>query len=183
MDFKHYLGDYYQTKSQNKTLKFAVTVIAIIVVINSVALIYSLNSHTTILVPPNFNTKSTISSNSASPGYLEMMARYIMNLEMNFTPDTADNQFSELLSYYSPSKYASAKVDLYNQLETIKTGKISQAFYIQDIKIMGNKIYVTGIVNRYSDVENIANNETHIYVIKYQIINGRFFILSISKKH
>lgn len=186
MLYSKYLNEKDQLQSKNNLFKFFIVVIGIAVLLNTAVTIWTLKYRTTVVVPAGINAQNSkfwVSGNSASTEYLTVMTRYIFSLYANFTPDTAPEQFAELLMHFDPSTYAQEKLSLYNQLQSIKTSGISEYFYISNIKYLGdNKIDVQGTLTQYSHDVSIEKDKQSEFILTYNISAGQFYVVSIVSK-
>jgi conjugal transfer pilus assembly protein TraE len=163
-------------------LKFVVLVIGITVLYNTWMIRQAMNTHRTIIVPPVVNQAMEFQGERASENYLRQMVRYAMSLAVNNSPATARRQFEELLALYAPESFPDAQTALYSLAGNIEEAKITNAFYIDSIKVdeQNMVVEVKGLKLQFvQDV--ITKNQQTVYEIKYRIQEGRFMIISIKE--
>jgi conjugal transfer pilus assembly protein TraE len=168
--------------AQNRLLKFAVLVIAAVVLYNTWMIRKALNTHRTILVPPVINQQIEFQGEKASESYIRQMVRYAMTLAVNNSPLTAEKQFQELLTLYAPESYPAAYDNLIKLASKIKDTAMSSAFYADTILLdeQNQKVEVKGIKIQFiKDV--LTGTRQTAYEIAYRIQEGRFMIISIKE--
>ena len=168
--------------AQNRLLKFVVVLIGITVIYNTLMLRQALNSHRTVILPPVINQEMEFWGERASANYLRQMTRYAMSLAVNNSPATVRQQFEELLSLYAPESFPDAQNALYSLALRIEEAKVSNAFYIESIRVdeESKTVRVSGLKTQFiQDV--ITKNQQTDYEINYRIQEGRFMIDSIKE--
>ena len=92
-----------------------------------------------------------ITNHSVSASYIDQLAVLLVNQRLNVTPDNINAANASILLYVEPSYYASFKKQLDLDASTIKTQKISSAFYINDVKTdpVGMVAVVSGTLKRW----------------------------------
>lgn len=169
--------------AENRLLKFAIIILGVAVVINTVGVFIALDKQRVILVPPVINSKLVVSGDKASDEYLKEFARYILGLALTYNPATARAQFSEILAVYDPSEFQSARKGLYELADKIENTRASSAFYIQSITNDAEKrrIEVTGTKNTYM-AEQKADSVQTTYIIEYRFNSGKFILTRLYEK-
>ena len=169
--------------AENRLLKFAIIILGVAVVINTVGVFIALDKQRVILVPPVINSKLVVSGDKASDEYLKEFTRYILGLALTYNPATARAQFSEILAVYDPSEFQSARKGLYELADKIENTRASSAFYIQSITNDAEKrrIEVTGTKNTYM-AEQKADSVQTTYIIEYRFNSGKFILTRLYEK-
>ncbi len=183
MDTKKYINDLADSKANNKLFKAAVYLLSIGLIFNAF-ITYTLSKRArTIVVPPMVNTQFEISGNKLSEDYVRMMTRYVIGLAYSFNPDSARQNFEELLSLWDPASYADRKKEFYDLVDTIKTARVTSQFFIQSIRVddKNRTIEVTGQKRQYAD-DKIIKDGPETYTIEYTNNNGRFAVVKLSQK-
>jgi conjugal transfer pilus assembly protein TraE len=168
--------------AQNRLLKFIVLVIGIAVLYNTWMIRQALNTHRTIIVPPVVNQEMEFQGERASENYLRQMIRYAVSLAVNNSPATARQQFEELLALYAPESFPDAQTALYSLAANIEEAKVTNAFYIDSIKVdeQNSTVAVKGRQLQFMQ-DVITKNQQTAYEIKYRIQEGRLMIISIKE--
>ncbi len=183
MKHTDYIGETGHVRAENKLLKFFVIVIGIVVLINSAFLVTVMKHERTILVPAGLNSRVEVTDGTASEDYLKLMTRYVMSLALTYTPATARGQFGDLLNLYSPDSFSEAKKMFYNLADTVETAQVSNSFYIERIKDMGQGVIeVTGLERQFAQDGNSLSSDQATYNLNYSISDGRFILTGISEK-
>jgi conjugal transfer pilus assembly protein TraE len=135
-----------------------------------------------VIMPPGLQEKTTIEGNKLDEIYVSTFVRYISSLAFSYTPATARRQFDELLLHFDPSAYPQGKTTFYNLAEKIAETQLTQFFYVTKITVNTEtkKIEIEGTKRQYIDDRKIEDDKK-TYYIEYTILNGRFFILSITE--
>ena len=168
--------------AQNRLLKFVAAVIGITVLYNTWMLQQALNSHRTVILPPVINQEMEFWGERASENYLRQMTRYALTLAVNTSPATARQQFEELLTLYAPESFPDAQSALYSLALRIEEAKVTNAFYIDSIRVDKESriVKISGLKTQFMQ-DVITRNQQAVYEIKYRIQEGRFMIESIKE--
>jgi conjugal transfer pilus assembly protein TraE len=167
---------------ENRLLKFGLVIMLIATISNHMLLRSAMNTHKTILVPAQLNTRVQILGDKASDEYIKMFAQVVSGLAFTYTPGTVANNFGELLTMFSPEAYPQTKKILTDLAGSIVAQKVSNVFYIQTINVDSakNTFEITGQQVRWvegSVVENVAKG----YECGYKVTDGRFMLTSLSE--
>jgi type IV conjugative transfer system protein TraE len=124
-------------------------------------LAYNINRERIVFTPvmaPEF--KMMISNNKASPEYLNLLSRNILDLLLNITPNNVQAQQNELMTMVDSKYRDELQAKLIDIATQVKGNNLSQNFYVQTIKIINspNVIFVTGTLNQYID-KNISSSK------------------------
>lgn len=156
-----------KTKTRNEKL----LVISNVILAGVVA--FSFNHERVVVVPamaPEY--KMMISSDKASPEYLDNYSRTILDLLLNITPNNVQAQQNMLIGMVDP-KYRDELQDKLIEISSqVKGNNLSQNFYIQNIRIINkpNVVFVTGTLNQYID-KNIATSKKINYKLTFNVRN------------
>jgi len=179
-NFTSYMGG---LKSTNRLLTLAVIVLTAISVLNYVQLTRALNHQRVILIPPGGLTRAAeIRGDRLDEAYLMTMARYVTGLAFSYSPGSARRQFEELLLLFSSEAYPEAKVTFYNLAEKVVETRVSSVFWPEKISAdpEGCRIEVAGQRKYFVDDRRV-DEAVKAYLIEYRVVNGRFFITSLSE--
>ena len=182
MKLYQYMNDKAKHKGENRLLKFTVLIIGIVTLINAGVMLKALGYQRVVIIPPGLQEKTTIEGNKLDEIYVSTFVRYISSLAFSYTPASARRQFDELLLHFDPSAYPQGKTTFYNLAEIITETQLTQVFYITEITVNTEtkKIEIAGTKRQYIDDRKIEDDKK-TYYIEYTILNGRFFILSITE--
>lgn len=142
-------------------------------VILSFGLVYSYFHERVVMSPvmaPEY--KMMVTNNKASPEYLNLLSRNILDLLLNITPNNVLAQQNELMSMVDSKYRDELQSKLMDIASQVRTNNLSQNFYVQTIKIINkdNVIYVIGTLNQYID-KNISSSRRVNYKLTFIINN------------
>jgi len=183
MRIKTYLEEKLNLTTENRLLKFAITVLGVALIANVFVTWGLLVRTRTIIVPPVVNTKFELSGAKFSDEYIKMMARYIVAIGLNYTPSSARANFEELLGLYDPTTYEEKKREFYELAEIVETTKVTNIFFIHRMSIDESKkqIEIKGVRKQLANEQKIKEGQ-ETYLIEYSNNNGRFSIVRITQQ-
>ncbi|MFH7319280.1 type IV conjugative transfer system protein TraE [Desulfurivibrio sp. D14AmB] len=177
MNLKVFLQKSQNLYLENRLLKFAIAVLAIAVVFNSMMVQRALKYQRTVLIPPTLTGTIEFVEGRPSDNYLRDMARRITSLAATYSPPTVRRQFDELLAFYAPEAYPSASSTWYALASRVEAAQVSTAFYPQKIVVGKDRIEITGSHRQWAG-DRITETGLRTYVAQYRIEDGRFYLLS-----
>lgn len=180
MKVKKFIEQYANRESENKLLKGVILILAFAMVLQGLVVIYLGISHRTIIVPSHIDRKFYVEGDNASKEYIEMMARYSVELISNFTPETVDERFQEFMRFINSSHYNKISPQLLGYAGEIKKFSISQYFIPHSFVLEKDTIKVTGHMRQFSQDKQILNHRVE-YKVRFQINKGRFEIIGYEK--
>jgi conjugal transfer pilus assembly protein TraE len=167
---------------ENRLLKFVMVVLSIAVVVNSFLVLRAIKYQRVILIPPQLTGSIEFVQGKPTDGYLRDITRRIITLATSYSPATARKQFAELLELYAPESYPKASATWYALAGRIEESKVSTAFHLEQLKLTKDgHIEVSGMSQQFSD-DMAIDKKQETYVLSYRINDGRFLLLSLSKK-
>ena len=157
-------------------LILAVTVIICVLVIASLS-----HKERTIIIPPNFSNKFTITDDTSDAKYLEQMAIYLLDEKLNISPDNVDANHHQLLKYVSSSDSVAMESGLLQEAKEIKKGHINGIFYPISVKTNPKdlSVFVKGKVKTYVG-KRLVTDEDRSYLLKFTMNNGYLQLKSIT---
>jgi conjugal transfer pilus assembly protein TraE len=177
----------YQNKTsnvwaENRLLKFVVVVMGLSSVISIFMSIHAINQQKVVILPPVVDKRIVISGNDVNDDYIKLFVRYTLGLLLNYSPTSFNDQADDCLKFASPEFYQQLHKKLTTLKETVRKLNISNIFYPERIKIYRNeeRIEVLGIQRQYAQ-HSLVDEGTKTYEIKYEIIQGRFFLEGIKE--
>ena len=181
--------DFFVQKTSNlfaerRLLRLIVFLIGGLQIFNCLMLFSVLDQKRTILIPVGNPTTISVSGSSADPSYLREMGRYIAGLGLNYNPGTVRQQYEELLSLFSPDRFASAKEKLYEAADTVETAGASSVFFIAEMTDHPERKILDITGSRQLFVQDKKTDERQsVYRLSYQIRDGRFWINDFSERN
>jgi len=170
--------------AENRLLKFVITVLTIAVIINSYFSYRALHYQKVIILPPVVDKRIEITGNQVNDAYIRLFVRYAMTLLANYQPETVESQFEEFLTLVTPSAYPEVEKVLSDLEGTVKKLDLSSVFYPQDVQIDRKKHTITVIGReKKTSKDVVVESGPKKYVLKYKIINARFYIDGIKEEN
>jgi type IV conjugative transfer system protein TraE len=179
---KKYLSRISNLWHENRILKACLSFLSIAVVISSIASYKALNYSRTIIVPAGINNSFAVSANKMNADGIKIFTRYTFDLFLNYTPNSAETKFGELLKMVNTRYYDEVNDELQRNLENIDRLHIVSIYQIEDIKIntVENKIKVKGIRTRSTYGKQI-DETVEEWELTFEIIDSNFKIVKIQK--
>jgi type IV conjugative transfer system protein TraE len=171
-----FMSDFKNTKASNNFLRFLILVLVMVIAVEGAVMLNLMDKQRVIVVPINVDRKFSITGDSASPEYVEMMVRQIVYLKENFTPETVKENFKAFLSLISPRYYNQVEEKLMNTANELIKYQISQVFFPKEVFVKGNTATVTGIKKIYAG-EHLAEQKPVKISIRFKINQGKFEVL------
>ena len=166
--------------AENRLLKLAVVVTAVSSVIAISMSIYAMHRQRVVILPPVVDKRIVISGNDVNDDYIKLFVRYTLGLLLNYSPASFAGQADDCLKLAAPGFYQQLHKKVETLKETVKKLHISNMFYPERIKIYRDekRIEVMGIQRQYAQ-HALVDEGTKKYEIRYDIIQGRFFLAGI----
>lgn len=169
--------------AERRLLRLIVFLIGGLQVFNCLLLFSVLDQKRTILIPIGNPNKVSVSGSSADTTYLREMGRYVAGLGLSYNPGTVRQQYEELLSLFSPERFASAKEQLYEAADTVEIAGASSVFFIADMTNHPEQKILDITGTRQMFVQDQKTDEKQlVYRLAYQIRDGRFWINDFAER-
>jgi len=167
--------------AENRLLKFVIIILAAAVVFSSVFSYKALKYEKVVLIPPNVHSKIMIVGDKPNNEYIKQFSRYVVALALDYTSASARGQFDELLTMFTPGAYKKYKQVFYTLADQLETAaNISNAFYIQKIKVTKKAVLVQGVEKTFI-ADTLDSQKVNTYRIGYMFKDGRFMITDFKK--
>ena len=176
MKMQKFMSDFKNTKASNNFLRFLIVALITIIVAEGIIMLNLMDKQRVIVVPINVDRKFSITGDTASPEYVEMMIRQTIYLKENFTPETVRENFKAFLSLIAPQYYRQVEKKLMNTANELIKYQISQVFFPKEVFVKGNTATVTGIKKIYAG-EHLAEQKPVKIKISFKINQGKFEVL------
>jgi len=163
--------------AQNMFLKIVLVVMVVGNLFLGTGLTMALNSSRTILLPPTIEKSFWVDKDTASKEYLEEMALFIAQLELNVTPASYAFQSKTLLNYIHPSAHGKMQSKILADGEQLKKDNASTWFVPQNLRtdVKNKVVSVTGeFITTIAEKQVVKMQKT--YNAKFEISGGRLYL-------
>lgn len=169
-------------QSLNQLLLVGFFVLLISTLILSCGIVYMALNQPRTLVPPTLTQETTVSNQSVSDSYLNMMGEYIINLKLNVTPENVGRNYQQLLNYMSSSNYHTMQPKFLAEANEIIDQKISSVFYVKSIEVSTKdySVKIKGRLEKYVGDRPLAP-ENITYLVQFSYPSGVIELDSISR--
>lgn len=169
-------------QSLNQLLLVGFFVLLVTTVLLSAGMTYMAINQPRTLVPPTIVQEATVSNNSVSDSYLNIMAEYIISLKLNVTPENVGRNYQQLLNYVSSSNYHIMQPKLLTEATEIKEQKISSVFFIRgiDVSTIDYSVRVSGLLKKYVGSRPLEPEDV-TYLVKFSYPSGIIELDAISR--
>lgn len=163
--------------AENRLLKFVVVVLAGGCIACICLSLRAMDKQRVVILPPVVDRRVVISGNEVNEDYVKLFARYTTSLFLNYSPATFSIQAEDLLKLASPEAFPTLRKSLMQIKDTVERLHVSSVFYPHEITVDAEqrKITVKGMMRRYAQ-RSMVDEGIGVYLIRYKIIDGRFFV-------
>jgi type IV conjugative transfer system protein TraE len=182
MNYKKYLDIKSNLIKDNRLLKSAIMMMAIATIISSVASYRALNHSRTIIVPAGADKPFEVSDTKMDENGVRMFTRQVFDLSLNYSPASAKERFSDLLSMVHTRYYDKFKDELDQQLATIARMNIVSTYIPENIQLNATdqKIKVRG-QRRRTTFGKEMDDGIEEWTLDYEVTESNFKIIKIQK--
>lgn len=167
---------------ENGLLKFVVVVFGAASIISSTMAYHAKNHTRTIVTPSNMDRQYEVTNNWMDNDGIKMFTRNTLDLRLNYTKDTADDRFHDLMQVVLVKKYSKVKEELTDQLRTIDRLNIVSYFNPESYIIDRKKNIVSAIGLRRKEANGqLIFDGSERWNIYFEIVEANFKILAITK--
>ena len=159
---------------------FAIGAVSLLTnVLLAAALLTKGETVSTILVPTLSQTDETwhITPEAVSQSYLERLARDVLHLACNVTPDTVDYQRKALLSYVNQAAYGEVDIALTAQAQQIKASRATLMFDIHTVRTDSQTLTSVFTGTRRTFIGGAEQNREPVRLtVAFERQNARLFL-------
>ncbi len=180
MDSKYLKTKMDKTIVEAYTLRFAVIVLAVVIIAETIFMGIIVENRRTVVLPPRVSKQFWVAGNKVSAGYLIQMGDYLSQTILNFTPKDYKIQLGNFMVYVLPARFKSMRTALEAQMQAVTQLGVSSVFYPTGTKINGDNIIITGVNHTFK--KKISSDKSKQVILTFRILNGRFYITKIQVK-
>jgi conjugal transfer pilus assembly protein TraE len=168
MDFARLSADRKDLERHNRALALTVWALAFGQILALIALLNTLGSERTVIVPPAIDKSFWVSANQASAAYLEQMGSFIAWLVLDVSPGTIDWKKDILLTYVEPAQHGALKARQEVEAERLKRINAATAFAPEQLVPSedGQSVVVRGRLRTLVNGFETAN-DTKAYLVEF----------------
>lgn len=183
---KPYVAKLDNLLQNNRLLGFALVIMLVWNVWNSIAYSRMQQATQVVLVPPGGASGMMIGNGGANDQYIRSVARYVTSLTGTYSAASIRDQLQELLLLFHPERVGSAQNDfqkLWTQIERYPSiSSIARWTGGKDgLKYTKDLIQVRTLKDRLVNGSVSESNQV-FYCIQYKIEGARFWVMSIKEK-
>lgn len=147
------------------------------------AVLFKTNPVTTVLVPVGLNEVThplTVSDARVDQEYLMLVARDILSLALNNTPENVDHNRHLLLRHVAPSAFGAIDEELQQQAQKIKELRASTFFSVENVQVDAHRLTVTadGVRQHFIGKTETLREKTAI-TLRFNLVAGRLQLASL----
>jgi len=167
---------------ENRLLKLTIMIIGIACIISAYFSFHAVRYQKTVILPAAVDSRIIVRGNEVSSDYIKLFTRYILNLVFTYTPSNYPGQANDLLKLCTPEFYPVMQSKIYKVEHSVKKLGITSAYYPSVLTIDKDKqeIVVSGLRFQSAhgrEIEKLMKK----YLVKYNIIDGRFYLDGIQE--
>lgn len=149
------------------------------------AVLFKTNPVTTVLVPVGLNEVThplAVSDARVDKEYLMLVARDILSLALNNTPENVDHNRHLLLKHVAPSAFGAIDEELQQQAQKIKELRASTFFSVENVQVDAHRLTVTadGVRQHFIGKTETLREKTAI-TLRFNLVAGRLQLASLSE--
>ena len=149
------------------------------------AVLFKTNPVTTVLVPVGLNEVThplAVSDARVDQEYLMLVARDILSLALNNTPENVDHNRHLLLKHVAPSAFGAIDEELQQQAQKIKELRASTFFSVENVQVDAHRLTVTadGVRQHFIGKTETLREKTAI-TLRFILVAGRLQLASLSE--
>ena len=154
-------------------------------VILAAGLLFKKDSVTTILVPVGINETThpmTVTENHVDQDYLMLVARDLLSLAMNVTPENADFNREMLLQHVSPASFGAINELLTRQAQTLKRLHASSLFSVQSMTVTPESLTVeaSGLKRHFIGKTETLSEES-LDTMRFTMVAGKLQLTELTE--
>lgn len=154
-------------------------------VILAAGLLFKKDSVTTVLVPVGINETThpmTVTEKHVDQDYLMLVARDLLSLAMNVTPENADFNRETLLRHVSPASFGSINELLTRQAQTLKRLHASSLFSVQSMTVTPESLTVEASgLKRHFIGKTETLREQSLVTMRFTMVAGKLQLTELTE--
>lgn len=154
-------------------------------VILAAGLLFKKDSVTTVLVPVGINETThpmTVNEKHVDQDYLMLVARDLLSLAMNVTPENADFNRETLLRHVSPASFGAINELLTRQAQTLKRLHASSLFSVQSMTVTPESLTVKASgLKRHFIGKTETLREQSLVTMRFTMVAGKLQLTDLTE--
>lgn len=154
-------------------------------VLLAAGLLFKKDSVTTVLVPVGINETThpmSVGETHVDQDYLMLVARDLLSLAMNVTPDNADFNRETLLRHVSPASFGAINELLTRQAQTLKRLHASSLFSVQSMTVTPETLTVEASgTKRHFIGKTETMRQTSTVTMRFTMVAGKLQLTELTE--
>ena len=158
-------------------------ILAVGILVMSIAFCWVLLRETTHLVPVESRRLYEVGAGQANTAYLQDMAEYVLSMVMTVTPENVDHNNSVILKMADPDGYGALKVALDAAALRVKQERVATVWVpqIEEVNTKDLRVRVSGKLKTYI-ADKLTSEKPHDYLVEFIITpSGRLYVSKIEE--
>ena len=146
----------------------------------AVALAMADRTHRETMVPPTIHKTFWVEDSKVSPEYLEEMGFFLLQLSLNNSPVSAENNAKMLLKYVAPQSYGDMERTLLSNAKRLRENNASTMFSARSVtpNPNDNSIVFSGVMTTFIADKRVAE-VSQTYIVRLAYSGGRVFVVEM----
>jgi conjugal transfer pilus assembly protein TraE len=177
MIFKKYLAERDNANHEIRFLRWLVTLMGAVVLVQVIVMARLIGSEKTVLVPPEIKRSFWVSGKVVSKEYLEEMAYWYAGLALNITPIASDYQKNLFLEYAAPSEYGRLQAEMGARAEFLRKNNTATQFAVRNVTTdeKNRRVALSGMLHTWTS-DKKAGERNAVFMVGFKQMNGKLYV-------
>lgn len=178
--FDKFFGKWENDRLEKRFYQMLTICLVGLLLISIMGTVYVAKNTRIVLIPATLDKSIWVSASTASDDYFGQMAIFFAGFRLNFSPQTVDFQFKNLLQYVSPESSGILSGQLSGIAADIKGKNFSEVFIPGEVRPLDpeNHAYVIKGMEKHFIGSQMVEEVPKEYQIVFQLNNGKIYVSS-----